>query len=91
MIKRFAKELTSFRQGAQIGESSSRALETPTHGINTFIKRIDKEGIGLGPGTHIWKFSSRAIEAPRHKLNMCTKRSHQKCDRFWTRSSGWEI
>ena len=56
-----------------------------------FLKRIGKEGIGLGPGTHIWKFRSGAIEAPGHKLNTCTKSSHQKCDWFWTRSSGWEI
>ena len=51
--------MIGFGQGAQIGKSSSRALEAPRHEINTFIKGIDKEMIGFGQGTQIGKSSSR--------------------------------
>ena len=46
-VKRIDKEKIGFGQGAQIGKSSSRALEAPGLEINIFIKRIDKEKIGF--------------------------------------------
>jgi len=40
-IKITDKEMIGFGQGAQIGKSSSGALEAPRYEINTFIKRIE--------------------------------------------------
>ena len=48
IIKRIDKEKVGFGQGAQIGKSSSRALEAPRLEIISSIKRIDKEKIGFG-------------------------------------------
>jgi len=45
---RIDKEQIGCGQGAQIGKSSSRALEAPRLDINMCLKRIDKEQIGLG-------------------------------------------
>jgi hypothetical protein len=59
--------------GAQIGKSSSRALEAPRHEINTCIKRIDKKLIGLGQGAQVGKSSSRPLEASRHEIHIFIK------------------
>jgi len=72
--------MTGLGQGAQIGKSSSRALEAPRNEIKIFIKRIDKEMIGVGQGTQIGKSSSRAIEAPRHEIKNCIKRIDKVLD-----------
>ena len=60
--------MQGLEQGAQIGKSSSRALEAPRHYVIIGIKRMDKYMIGFGQGAQIGKSYSRTLEAPRHEL-----------------------